>query len=131
MRSFDKYFPWIFSATDFLASFLALIIWNGIVQYAKIFEGGEIDSITSLAFVWILIAGLRKDYKIGRTDYYDQTLTKLLITAIWFIFATSILWLLFKNNDLQITHLLSLGLGMLLLMGIFRVGIHILLRHYK
>lgn len=130
-RRFDKYFPWVFSASDFLASLLALLICNSILQFVGIFDGDELGTISVLSVLWLLISALRKDYKIERTDEYEQTLTRLLITVIWFICATTIVWLPFRNPTLQVSPVLSLGLGMLLLMGMFRVGVHIFLRNYR
>ncbi|WP_332912589.1 hypothetical protein [Algoriphagus boritolerans] len=82
-------------------------------------------------FFWLLISALRKDYKIGRTDEYDHTLRNLLVTLLWFLVATAILWRPLQSGNIRWIQLLVLGVTMVILMGSFRVFVHILLRRYR
>ena len=130
-RRFDKYFPWLFTASDFVISLFALLALNLFLSGVGIFDRAEFDAFLPLSLLWLLISGLRKDYKIGRTDEYDRTLSQLLVTVFWFVGASAILWLPFQTPRLQVLPVLTLGLGMLILMGGFRVTVHMLLRKYR
>ena len=130
-RRFDTYFPWLFTASDFLASLLSLLISNFFLQSLGIFDGAEFSAFLPLSLLWLLIASLRKDYKIGRTDEYDHTLKNLLGTLIWFLGATAILWTPLQNGNYRWIQIAGLGLTLGILMGIFRVGVHMLLRQYR
>lgn len=130
-RRFDRYFPWLFTTSDFIVSLVALLFLNLILSGLGIFEWAEFDAFLPLSLLWLLISGLRKDYKIGRTDEYQHTLSQLLVTVFWFVGASAILWLPFQTPQLQVIPVLTLGIGMLILMGAFRVTVHMLLRKYR
>lgn len=130
-RRFDKYFPWLFLGSDFIASLVSLIIcffWLRSLEYVP---ETEMEALLPLSFLWTLISALRKDYKIGRTDEYDHTLGVLAITIVWFVGASSILWGPFHNPSFQFFPILLLSIGMILSMGVFRVGVHMVLRQYR
>ncbi|WP_297336632.1 exopolysaccharide biosynthesis polyprenyl glycosylphosphotransferase [Algoriphagus sp.] len=130
-RRFDKYFPWLFTTSDFIISLLSLLALNLILSFLGIFEGAEFDAFLPLSLLWLLISSLRKDYKIGRTDEYERTLSQLLVTVFWFVGASAILWLPFQTPQLQVIPVLTLGIGMLVLMGAFRIAVHMSLRKYR
>lgn len=130
-RRFDTYFPWLFTASDFLASLVSLLVTNFILQSAGVFEGAEFSAFLTLSILWLLVSALRKDYKIGRTDDYDSTLKNLLATLIWFLVGTAILWTPLQNGNYRWIQIGGLGVTMCILMGIFRVGIHLMLRKYR
>jgi len=67
-RRFDRYFPWLFTASDFIASLVSLLLTNFFLQKFGIFSKVEFDAFLPLSVLWLLISLLRKDYKIGRTD---------------------------------------------------------------
>jgi putative colanic acid biosynthesis UDP-glucose lipid carrier transferase len=130
-RRFDTYFPWLFTASDFLASLFSLWIANLLLQLSGVFEGAGPSAFLPLSIFWLLISTLRKDYKIGRTDEYDHTLRSLLITIFWFLGVTAILWTPFQKGDFRWIQIAGLGLTMVLFMGSFRVLVHMLLRQYR
>ena len=130
-RRFDTYFPWLFTASDFLASLVALLAANILLQLAGIFEGAGLSAFLPLSVLWLLISALRKDYKIGRTDEYEHTLKNLLATLAWFLGATAILWTPIQKGDFRWIQLVGLGLTLGLLMGSFRVVVHMMLRTYR
>lgn len=130
-RRFDTYFPWLFTASDFLASLFSLLVANTFLQLSELFEGGGLAAFLPLSILWLLISALRKDYKIGRTDEYEHTLRSLMVTLAWFLGATAILWTPVQSGDFRWMHLGGLGLTMALLMGSFRVLVHMLLRNYR
>ncbi|OOG70746.1 exopolysaccharide biosynthesis polyprenyl glycosylphosphotransferase [Algoriphagus sp. A40] len=130
-RRFDTYFPWLFTVSDFLASLVSLLVTNFILQSAGVFDGAEFSAYLTLSVVWLMVSSLRKDYKIGRTDEYDLTLKNLLATLLWFLVATSILWTPLENDNYRWIQITGLGVTMYLQMGIFRVGVHLLLRKYR
>lgn len=130
-RRFDYYFPWLFSAFDFLASVISLLFCNLIFQATGIFSEINFAAFLPLSIVWLLISVLRKDYKIGRTAEYENTFKHLIVTVLWFTALTAILWIPLHTPNLQIIPVLSLGFGMLILMGIFRVSVQIILKRYR
>jgi len=130
-RRFDKYFPWVFTTSDFLASLVSLVVSIFIFNYLRLFPEVTFSSILPLSILWVLISGLRKDYKIGRTDELDHTIKRLLGTLVWFLGAAAILWLPLRTPSLQVIPIFCLGIGMLILMSSFRVGVHMLLRQYR
>lgn len=130
-RRFDTYFPWLFSATDFLASVISLLISNFLLQGTGILKEIDFAAFLPLSIVWLLVSALRKDYKIGRTDEYEITFKHLIGTVLWFTGLTAILWIPLHTPSLQIIPVLALGFGMLVLMGIFRVSIQIILKKYR
>lgn len=91
----------------------------------------EFSAYLPLALLWILISILRKDYKIGRTDEYDDTLSRFSVTLIWFLGATAILWTPLQAGNYRWIQIGALGVTLGLLMGIFRVGIQLILRKYR
>lgn len=130
-RRFDTYFPWLFTASDFLASLLTLAMANWFMQKMGIFQGVEFPAFLPLGLLWMLISTLRKDYKIGRTDEYDQTLKSLAVTLLWFLGVTSILWTPLQAGPYRWIQIVSLGLTLGIIMGTFRVGVHMALRQYR
>ncbi|MDF2156266.1 exopolysaccharide biosynthesis polyprenyl glycosylphosphotransferase [Algoriphagus sp. CAU 1675] len=130
-RRFDKYFPWLFTLSDLLAALLSLVACNFILGGLGLLEGAELMAFFPLLVLWFLVAFLRKDYRIGRTDEYDQTLQHLVGTVFWFLGAATLLWLPFNTPKIQVFPILALGLGMLIFMGFFRVSVQMLLRKYR
>jgi putative colanic acid biosynthesis UDP-glucose lipid carrier transferase len=130
-RRFDKYFSWVFSTSDFLASLVSLVISVSVSNYFGLFPAVNLASILPLSLLWILISGLRKDYKIGRTDEFEYTLKRLIGTLAWFLGAAAFLWLPLRTPSLQFIPVFCLGISMLILMSSFRVGVHMLLRQYR
>ena len=126
-RRFDTYFPWLFTSSDFLASLLSLGVADLAMQRLGVFDGVEFSAFLPLGILWLLISSLRKDYKIGRTDEYDQTLKSLALTLLWFLGATAILWTPLQTGTYRWIQIVSLGLTLGILMGIFRVGVHMML----
>ncbi|MFC3880126.1 exopolysaccharide biosynthesis polyprenyl glycosylphosphotransferase [Algoriphagus namhaensis] len=130
-RRFDKYFPWLFLVADFLAISLALWICTSILVNLSLFDPVPFFAVLPLSFLWLLIAGLRKDYKIGRTDDYEATLKHLGVTVFWFLGAMAILWVPLHKPQFQLIPIVVFGLGLMLLLGIFRVSIHMMLKNYR
>jgi len=130
-RRFDTYFPWLFSVSDFLASLLSMAIANAFLQRYHVLGETEFSAYMPLALLWILISSLRKDYKIGRTDEYDKTLSSFSVTLLWFLGATAILWTPLQEGNYRWIQIGALGLTLGLLMGIFRVAVQMVLRKYR
>ncbi len=130
-RRFDTYFPWLFTVSDFLASLLSMAIANAFLQRYHVLSETEFSAYLPLALLWILISSLRKDYKIGRTDEYDKTLSSFSVTLLWFLGATAILWTPLQEGNYRWIQIGALGLTLGLLMGIFRVAVQMVLRKYR
>lgn len=130
-RRFDRIFPWGFLLLDFFASVVVLLI---IDWYSSFFVKPFITdtlSIFLLSGTWFSIGLIRKDYNIGRTDEYVKTLVTLSISVCWFLGLITLLWLPSRDIFEKLLSLLLIASGMLVLMGSFRVGIHMLLRSYR
>ena len=130
-RRFDTYFPWLFTVSDFLASLLSMAIANAFLQRFQVLGQTEFSAFLPLSLLWILISSLRKDYKIGRTDEYDKTLSSFSVTLLWFLGATAILWTPLQEGNYRWIQIGGLGLTLGLLMGMFRVAVQMVLRKYR
>lgn len=130
-RRFDVYFPWLFTLCDFFAALLSLWIANNTLQSLGFLEGVDFLAYLPLGGAWLLIAVLRKDYKIGRTEEYDTTLRKLLITVFWFLAILAILWIPLEGKDYRWVQILGFGAIQLVLMASFRVSVHMALKTYR
>jgi putative colanic acid biosynthesis UDP-glucose lipid carrier transferase len=130
-RRFDTYCPWLFTVSDFLASLLSMAVANAFLQRYHVLGKTEFSAYLPLALLWILISSLRKDYKIGRTDEYDKTLSSFSITLLWFLGATAILWTPLQEGNYRWIQIGGLGLTLGLLMGMFRVAVQMVLRKYR
>ena len=130
-RRFDTYFPWLFTVSDFLASLLSMAIANAFLQRYHVLGQTEFSAFLPLSLLWILISSLRKDYKIGRTDEYDKTLSSFSVTLLWFLGATAILWTPLQEGNYRWIQIGALGLTLGLLMGIFRVSVQMVLKKYR
>ena len=130
-RRFDTYFPWLFTVSDFLASLLSMAIANAFLQRYHVLGETEFSAYLPLALLWILISSLRKDYKIGRTDEYDKTLSSFSVTLLWFLGATAILWTPLQEGNYRWIQIGALGATLGLLMGFFRVSVQLILKKYR
>ncbi len=130
-RRFDIYFPWIFSAGDFLVCLLSIQIANLILQISRVVGGAEFSTLLTLSGLWILVSVIRNDYKIRRTDKYNFIMRKLIITLSSFLIGTAILWPVLQDENLNWAQLACLGLTLAVFMGIFRVMIHLWLRKWR
>lgn len=130
-RRFDIYFPWLFTFSDFFAALLSLWIASLILKFFGFFEELGFFAFLPLGGAWLLISVLRKDYKIGRTDEYDRTLRSLLITLFWFLAVMAILWTPLQGEANRWLKLIALASIQLILMGSFRVSIHMALKGYR
>jgi putative colanic acid biosynthesis UDP-glucose lipid carrier transferase len=108
-----------------------MAVANAFLQRYHVLGKTEFSAYLPLALLWILISSLRKDYKIGRTDEYDKTLSSFSITLLWFLGATAILWTPLQEGNYRWIQIGGLGLTLGLLMGMFRVAVQMVLRKYR
>ncbi len=108
-----------------------MAIANAFLQRYHVLGQTEFSAFLPLSLLWILISSLRKDYKIGRTDEYDKTLSSFSVTLIWFLGATAILWTPLQEGNYRWIQIGALGLTLGLLMGIFRVAVQMVLKKYR
>lgn len=130
-RRFDKYFPWVFTAYDFLTSVISLFVCYLFLERTVILTVVDFAAYLPLSTVWILISGLRKDFKIGRTQEYEDTFKNLIFTVLWFSGLTAILWIPLQTPLLQLIPILVLAGGMTVNMGIFRIAMQMVLKRYR
>ncbi|GMQ29984.1 exopolysaccharide biosynthesis polyprenyl glycosylphosphotransferase [Algoriphagus confluentis] len=130
-RRFDIYFPWLFTLTDFLVVLFTLWLADFLLEKLGILNEIAFFAYLPLAGAWLLISVLRKDYKIGRTEDYDHTLSNLGITLFWFLAVMAILWTPLELEENRWLQMLGFGSLLLIFMGSFRVGTHMALRVYR
>jgi putative colanic acid biosynthesis UDP-glucose lipid carrier transferase len=130
-RRFDTYFPWLFTASDFFACLLSLAVANFFLQRFHVLGETEFSAYLPLALLWILISILRKDYKVGRTEEYEDTLSRFSVSLLWFLGATAILWTPLQVGNYRWIQIGSLGITLGFLMGFFRVGVQLILKRYR
>ena len=122
-KKFKIYFPWIFIPIDFLVCLISLSICNFALHHGGLLVNVDYAALIPLTFLWLMVSTLRKDYKLIRKGELELSWKQLLKTLFWFICATAILWLPVRTPSLQVVPIAVLGIGLLLLMGMFRTGI--------
>jgi putative colanic acid biosysnthesis UDP-glucose lipid carrier transferase len=130
-RRFDIYFPWLFTICDFFAALFSLWLASLVLKSLGFFEEFGFLAFLPLGGAWLLISVLRKDYKIGRTDDYDRTLKALFVTLFWFMSVMAILWTPLQVEDQRWMKVLGIAFAHLILMGSFRVSVHMALKSYR
>lgn len=130
-KKFETYFPWLFTAADFLVSLVSLFLTQLLFSAVNAIDSLEFYAFFPLAGIWILVSVLRKDYRIERTDEYDRTWRSFGISLLWFLALTSILWVPLQQDAYRWVQISFLGLVHLLVLGPFRIGIHMVLRRYR
>jgi putative colanic acid biosysnthesis UDP-glucose lipid carrier transferase len=130
-KRFDTYFTRLFAVSDFLVILFSLAVCSLIMQNMGVLNESEIYTLQPLGLLWLLISVLRKDYRIGRTDEYEHTLSTLSITLLWFLGATATLWFPLQDYTNRWLQIGLLGIILGLFMGVFRVAFHLALKKYR
>lgn len=130
-KRFYKYFPWLFVLGDILTVSFSFFISNKVFQPFEEFKGLDFPSFPAFIMIWMVITILKEDFKIGRTNEADQTFKKLIGSLAWFLVIISMIWMPFHDNSLRLLSFLSLAASLLVLLGIYRVGVHLILRKYR
>jgi putative colanic acid biosysnthesis UDP-glucose lipid carrier transferase len=128
---FYKYFPWLFVLGDILTVSFSFFISNKVFQPFEEFKGLDFPTFPAFIMIWMVITILKEDFKIGRTNEADQTFKKLLGSLAWFLVIISMIWMPFHDNSLRLLSFLSLAASLLVFLGIYRVGVHLILRKYR
>jgi putative colanic acid biosysnthesis UDP-glucose lipid carrier transferase len=128
---FYKYFPWIFVLGDSLVILLSLIFSLFFTATIDQVPSDGFSNFTNFVMVWLVITVLRKDYKIGRTSRYEDTLKKLFESLIWFLAIIAVIWLPFESNSLRVFFFVCLGFTSYILLALYRVGIQLSLKKYR
>ncbi|MBS9523465.1 undecaprenyl-phosphate glucose phosphotransferase [Litoribacter alkaliphilus] len=130
-KRFYKNFPWLFSLGDAFIIVLSLLLSKVIL--GSIFNTELSSDVFYLGFlmVWLGVTLFRKDYKLGRTTDYSQTLKQLFGSVLWFVAIISVLWVLFQTYHLSRLYLLINVHMMLILLSVYRVAVHIALKQYR
>ncbi|MCL6258969.1 exopolysaccharide biosynthesis polyprenyl glycosylphosphotransferase [Aquiflexum sp. TKW24L] len=130
-KRFYKYFPWLFVLGDILTVSFSFFISNKLFQPFEEFQGLDFPTFPAFMMIWMVITVLKEDFKIGRTNESDQTFKKLLGSLAWFLVIISMIWMPFHDNSLRLLSFLSLAASLLVFLGIYRVGVHLILRKYR
>jgi putative colanic acid biosynthesis UDP-glucose lipid carrier transferase len=128
---FYKYFPWLFVLGDILTVSFSFFISNKLFQPFEEFQGLDFPTFPAFMMIWMVITVLKEDFKIGRTNESDQTFKRLLGSLAWFLVIISMIWMPFHDNSLRLLSFLSLAASLLVFLGIYRVGVHLILRKYR
>jgi putative colanic acid biosysnthesis UDP-glucose lipid carrier transferase len=124
-KRYYTYFPWIFI-------WLELILLAAVIVAGGLLPGiGTLPGLWIILPLWTLISLYRKDYKLGRTEEYGDTLRHLLGSVLWLAF---VLVGLGQFVELPFTYGWSLLVYLLAHTGIcsfYRVGAQLALRRYR
>ena len=130
-KRFYRFFPWLFVIGDTLALLAALLVSLTILFYLSDFPILSDSLYATYIMVWLVVSLLRKDYKIGRTTEFENTLKHLFGSVIWFLAIVSIIWLPFWSDPLKMVFLISQAASLFIFLGIYRVGAHMVLKRYR
>ncbi|MCH6199824.1 exopolysaccharide biosynthesis polyprenyl glycosylphosphotransferase [Aquiflexum sp. LQ15W] len=130
-KRFYKYFPWLFVLGDLLTVSFSFFISNKVFQPFEEFKGLDFPTFPAFIMIWMVITILKEDFKIGRTNEADHTFKKLIGSLAWFLVIISMIWMPFHDNSLRLLSFLSLAASLLVFVGIYRVGVHLILRKYR
>ncbi|MDH5609818.1 MAG: undecaprenyl-phosphate glucose phosphotransferase [Cyclobacteriaceae bacterium] len=110
-----------------ISYFLALFIEFNSFSLSLLYQYGLILSL----LVWIAIEAIIKDFKIGRSSEYIQTLNQSLRTTSVFISAILFIWFFSEFNSLQRGFLGTFFISLFILIAINRLLIHSALNRYR
>lgn len=132
-KRFYKYFPWLFIFGDLLVIIFSLFISENLVSgFVDLNQSNRLFYFTTLG-VWLLVTGIRKDYKLGRTSEYLSTLKKLVGSLFWFLSLFSLVWFLFQFQHYHLNRfLLTVSVSsMLVFLAFYRVAVHMAVKQYR
>lgn len=127
-KRFDKLFPWFFVIGDIAVVIFCFLVTSIFLQEYAIISRLEIPTFSIFIMVWMVITILRKDYRFGRTSTADKSLNKLLGSLAWFLAIVAIVWMPVYSDSLRLIYFITLTATLILLLGSYRVGIHLLLK---
>jgi putative colanic acid biosynthesis UDP-glucose lipid carrier transferase len=130
-KRFYKYFPWLFVLGDIAVVSLSFFISNQSFQPFVDFKGLDYQNFSAFIMIWMVITILKEDYKLSRTNEAEQTFRKLLSSLAWFLVIISMMWMPFHDNSLRLLSFLYLSASLLVFLGIYRVGVLLVLRKYR
>lgn len=130
-KRFYKYFPWLFVLGDIAVVSFSFFISNQLFQPFVDFKGLDYPNFPAFIMIWMVITILKEDYKLSRTNEADQTFRKLLSSLAWFLVIISMIWMPFHDNSLRLLSFLYLSASLLVFLGIYRVGVLLVLRKYR
>jgi putative colanic acid biosysnthesis UDP-glucose lipid carrier transferase len=130
-KRFYKYFPWLFLAGELFTVSVGIFLFSLLIQgFWKIpFE--NTPSILVMLSGWALVSLIRKDYKIGRTVEIENSLQRLLGSLTLFLAVIIVFYSFFKPLQLNLIFLLAYGFSLFVILGIYRVGVHLSLKKYR
>ncbi|UJP66004.1 exopolysaccharide biosynthesis polyprenyl glycosylphosphotransferase [Mongoliitalea daihaiensis] len=127
-KRFDKYFPWFFIVGDVIAVILSFFLTGLLIQGWGSIAQPEVSTFSIFIMVWLVITILRKDYRFGRTSEAQSSLSKLLGSLAWFLAIVAIVWMPVYSEKLRLMYFVILASALFLLVGSYRIGIHLILR---
>ncbi|SMD42154.1 putative colanic acid biosysnthesis UDP-glucose lipid carrier transferase [Aquiflexum balticum DSM 16537] len=130
-KRFYKYFPWLFVLGDIAVVSFSFFISNQLFQPFVDFKGLDYPNFPAFIMIWMVITILKEDYKLSRTNEAEQTFRKLLSSLAWFLVIISMIWMPFHDNSLRLLSFLYLSASLLVFLGIYRVGVLLVLRKYR
>lgn len=129
-KRFYKYFPWLFVLGEI--SILYFMIWVFLLVFSNYPTPFFTDlfDFHSFAVIWAAVVLVKKDYKLGRTSSYEDTLKQLFGSFFWGM----LIFFLFRNYgspyaDEQVP--VPYYIGLLFVLAFYRVAVHKSLRRYR
>ncbi|MFD2034477.1 exopolysaccharide biosynthesis polyprenyl glycosylphosphotransferase [Belliella marina] len=130
-RRFHKYFPWLFVIGDLLVLSIGLTFTAVLFVYFIGYPNINPALYGYFLLFWLLISVGRRDFKIGRTAEVGYTLKQLPESLIWLLGLMSIFWVPTQEHPLGIFFLVGVAINLVLFLGSYRVGVHLLLKQYR
>ncbi|MDN3687151.1 exopolysaccharide biosynthesis polyprenyl glycosylphosphotransferase [Cyclobacterium jeungdonense] len=129
-KRFYKYFPVLFVVVELLFLWLMLFLGMILNGYLGYFSQSLLWEMGLFSAVWVAVVLFRKDYKLGRTSVYWDT-----VQQFWISFTWVVLFFFLLREQLQLTSGREIGFQLyplcLAFLSFFRVGVHGALRRYR
>jgi putative colanic acid biosysnthesis UDP-glucose lipid carrier transferase len=130
-KRFYKYFPWLFLIGELLVIFLGFFLFSLVTLWLwEVFYFEKIYLLVMLG-CWSMVSLVRKDYKIGRTADLDHSLKQLFGSLLLFAVLILVIWSYTNPSQLHLLLFAVYAIFLYILLGIFRVGVHLSLKKYR
>lgn len=130
-KRFDRFFPWLFVIGDVAILSLSFFVASLFLQDFSDFIPPDSSMLLIFILVWLVITLLRKDYRWGRTIKPEKIIEKQLGSLVWFLAIVAIIWMPVALDSLRLTYFIVLSTSLFLLLGFYRVSVHLVLRKYR
>ncbi|SEJ18618.1 putative colanic acid biosysnthesis UDP-glucose lipid carrier transferase [Cyclobacterium xiamenense] len=130
-KRFYRYFPFLFVAAELIVLWITLgLITFLLAERTESTLPSALWEFGLFGLVWVLVLLFRKDYKIGRTSHYWDTLNQFFLSFAWGLLVFFLL-----REQLAVGYGKAFGFYVyplsLSFLAFFRVSVHAALRRYR